>query len=83
MKVDCWSLGILLFELLSGEYPFNTSGKETELFTEIVKGTFTFNENWDTISANAKDLVKNLLEKDPKKRYSMSQVRDHAWMQEF
>lgn len=73
----------MLFEFLSGEYPFNTSGGENDLFTVIQKGKFSFNENWDSISDEAKDLVKGLLEKDPTKRFSIPEVEDHPWMQQF
>ena len=85
-KVDCWSLGIMLYEFLSGEYPFNASaaaGNETELFNAIKQGKFTFNENWDSVSPEAKDLVQHLLELNPEKRYSMKDVINHPWMQLF
>lgn len=82
-KVDCWSIGVMLFEFLSGEYPFNTSKGESDLFNAIQNSKFSFNENWDSISDEAKDLVKGLLEKDPSKRLSIPDVEDHPWMQKF
>jgi serine/threonine protein kinase len=35
---------------------------------------------WDDISDSAKDLIRNLLVKDPSKRYTASQCLDHAWV---
>jgi serine/threonine protein kinase len=89
-KVDCWSLGVMLFEFLSGEFPFTKSIKANlqdfninELFDEIKSGKYEFNENWAEISPEAKDLVSKLLIVDPKKRYSMTQAKDHPWLQKY
>ena len=77
----------MLFEFLSGEIPFRKSIKTNpkdfninELFDEIKSGKYEFNENWNDISADAKDLVSNLLVVDPDKRYSMTQVKEHNWL---
>lgn len=82
-KVDCWSLGIMIYRMLSGEYPFNSMGGETELFKTIMQGKFTFSENWDHISEEAKDLVYNLLDLDPDNRFTMSEIKEHPWMNMF
>lgn len=69
--------------MLSGEYPFNSMGGETELFNTIQKGKFSFTENWDHISEEAKDLVVHLLDLEPDNRLSMSDINDHPWMNMF
>ena len=66
--------------MLSGEYPFNSSGGEMKLFNTIQKGNFNFTENWNHVSEEAKDLVLKLLDLNPDKRPSMSEVNDHPWM---
>jgi len=74
----------MLFEFLSDQQPFSVSnGDQAELFQVIMKGKFEFNENWEGISKEAKDLVRHLLEKDPTQRYSMSEVKEHPWFQKF
>ena len=46
-KCDIWSLGVLVFQLISGEFPFNGKTK-TELFRNICSGRFTFKSKiWD------------------------------------
>ncbi|KAH9584854.1 calcium calmodulin-dependent protein kinase type 1G [Schistosoma haematobium] len=35
---------------------------------------------WDNISDSAKDFISNLLQKDPKKRYSCVQALEHPWI---
>ena len=83
-KVDCWSIGVMLFEFLSDQQPFNYTGTETEgLFNVIKEGKYEFNENWNGISNEAKDLVTKLLDKNPKSRYTMSQIKEHPWYEKF
>lgn len=82
-KVDCWSLGIMIYRMLSGEYPFNSMGGEAELFKIIMQGKFNFSENWDHISEEAKDLVLQLLDLNPDNRPTMSEIKEHPWMNMF
>jgi len=68
--VDLWSLGVILFVLLSSSMPFEEEeGSKISLFDKVKKGIFKFVGNvWKTVSEDAKDLIKNLLVVDPTKR---------------
>ena len=56
--------------MLCGEPPFNGKSNN-EIFDCIKKGNYKMDgEIWDKTSQEAKDFIKKLLEKDPKKRYS-------------
>jgi len=74
---DSWSLGILLYEMLYGTTPF--VAETSELIEErIVKCRLVFptrNPAEKSISREAKDLIRKLLESDPKKRLKMIDVR--------
>jgi serine/threonine protein kinase len=78
--VDMWSAGVILYILLCGFPPFYEE-ELPALFDQILKARYDFPSPWwDNISAEAKDLVKKLLELDPKKRYTAEQVMAHPWV---
>ena len=59
---DMWSLGILYYVLLQGNYPFR-SKSEDELFEKIRKGKFEYIH--EDISKESKDLIESLLRVNP------------------
>ena len=76
-EIDCWSLGVILFVLLSGAPPFDASmGIEAVANAQVV-----FCENaWQGVSGAARDLVMRLLERDPAKRASVEEACQHEWV---
>ncbi|VVA99582.1 unnamed protein product [Arabis nemorensis] len=72
-EIDIWSAGIVLYIFIC----------ETEkgIFDEILKGEIDFeSQPWPSISESAKDLVRKMLTKDPKKRISAAQALEHPWI---
>ncbi|XP_010448965.1 PREDICTED: calcium-dependent protein kinase 15 [Camelina sativa] len=79
-EIDVWSAGIILYILLCGVPPF-WAENEKGIFDEILKGEIDFKSKpWPSISESAKDLVRKLLTKDPKKRISAAQALEHPWI---
>ncbi|KAG7336486.1 serine/threonine protein kinase [Nitzschia inconspicua] len=77
---DMWSVGCIIFLLLSGNLPF-MGRSQKELFRKIVSGKFEFDEeDWCDVSSDAKDLVQKLLVLDPDERLTSSQALKHQWM---
>lgn len=74
-KVDLWSLGVLTYEFLVGEAPF----EDTPVMTQrrIARGDMKVPE-W--ISPEARDLIKKLLVLDPEKRLQLEEVEKHPWI---
>ncbi|KAI5084891.1 hypothetical protein GOP47_0001060 [Adiantum capillus-veneris] len=80
-KVDVWSLGILLHIMLSGYVPFD--GETTgDIFQAIKRGRLDLKKGpWPAISAEAKDLLKGMLQKNPYRRLRLTEILAHPWMQ--
>jgi calcium-dependent protein kinase len=79
-QCDLWSCGVIMHLLLSGDLPFPGTTKE-EVFTKIKKGKAKFKKPiWANISAEAKDLITNLLNVNAPKRFTAQQALNHPWI---
>ncbi|KAL5806373.1 hypothetical protein ACOSQ3_029268 [Xanthoceras sorbifolium] len=80
-EADVWSAGVIIYILLSGVPPF-WAESEDEIFQEVLQGDLDFSSDpWPNISESAKDLVRKMLVRDPKKRLSAHEVLCHPWVQ--
>ncbi|KAL4581412.1 hypothetical protein LXL04_017626 [Taraxacum kok-saghyz] len=69
-EIGIWSVGVMLYILLSGVPPFWAG-----IFDEILKSEIDFESKpWPSISTSAKHLVQRMLTLDPKKRITSAQV---------
>ena len=68
-KVDCYSIGVLIFVMLSGHFP-----KVNE------SGPIFFGKVWSQVSREAIELIGQLMDPDPEKRISSKVALDHSWI---
>ncbi|KAK6942508.1 EF-hand domain [Dillenia turbinata] len=79
---DVWSVGVILYILLSGVPPF-WAETEQAIFEEVLHGDLDFSSDpWPSISESAKDLVRKMLVRDPRKRLTAHEVLCHPWIQD-
>jgi len=79
-SVDLWSVGVIIYILLSGYPPFYADSAPA-LFKKIMDVKYDFDDSvWDDISESAKDIIRNLLVKDPNKRFTAKQCLNHPWV---
>jgi len=79
-KTDVWSLGCVIYELITLKSPFRTDEKISiyDLFSKINKGDYP-KINDDKYSDIVKDLVDKMLKVNPEERISLEEVRNNFY----
>lgn len=81
-RMDVWSLGVLVFLMISGTYPFY-SDDDRILVESIKQGSFTFDENpqvWNGVNDMIKRFVGSVLQVEPNHRPSAKDLQKNHWI---
>jgi len=73
-RCDNWSCGVVTFAMLCGHYPFKDAS-----VCQTQEVAFS-QPDWKVVSEDAKTLIRHMLKKDPKQRYSAEQALAHPWI---
>ena len=74
-EVDIWSLGVIIYTLIIGKPPFETTDVKAT-YDRIKKNNYTFPEHVQ-ISEAARDLITRILSKDPTRRPLLDEILAH------
>ena len=75
---DMWSLGVVLFTMVTGSLPWKSSN-QTALYRQIIEAQYYIPPK---LPVNLRDLIEHLMVAEPRERLSTTQVLMHPWVQE-
>ncbi|XP_043804696.1 CDPK-related kinase 3 isoform X2 [Manihot esculenta] len=82
LEADIWSIGIISYILLCGSRPF-WARTESGIFRSVLRSDPNFDDiPWPSVTPEAKDFVKRLLNKDYRKRMTAVQALNHPWLRD-
>ncbi|KAH9731333.1 CDPK-related kinase 3 [Citrus sinensis] len=82
LEADIWSIGVISYILLCGSRPF-WARTESGIFRAVLRSDPNFDDlPWPSVSPEAKDFVKRLLNKDYRKRMTAVQALTHPWLRD-
>ena len=80
--MDVWACGVILFKMMTGAFPFvdgTNSGLSKKMIRDMASGRVHYPQGARVPSA-ARELIKMVLNPDPKQRATLEQIQEHKWV---
>mmetsp|Transcript_640 Transcript_640/g.382 ORF Transcript_640/g.382 Transcript_640/m.382 type:complete len:175 (-) Transcript_640:458-982(-) len=82
-QADVFSLGVILFILVQGIFPFKEARTEEFFYSLIINGdteTYWRKVHGENLSSEFRDLILRMFSFDPNKRPTIKEIRSHPWL---
>ena len=81
LRADIWSIGVVLYTLVSGLVPFQGVTK-SDVYDESRNGNYSFRSGrFQDVSPECRDLISKMLMVEPDERISVKEALGHDWFE--